>query len=184
VGELGWEVYVSSDMAGHVFETLYDAGQDMGLKLCGMHMMDTCRIEKGFRHFGHDITCEDHVVEAGLGFAVKTAKPEFIGRDAVLRKKEEGLKNRMVQFKLTDPEPLLYHNEPIVRDGEIVGYLSSGSYGHHLGGAMGLGYVPCEGESAAEVLASSYEIDVAGTRVKAEASLKPMYDPTGARTKV
>lgn len=183
VGELGWEIYASADMAGHVFETLFDAGQDMGLKLCGMHMMDSCRIEKGFRHFGHDITCEDHVLEAGLGFAVKTDKPDFIGREAVLAKKESGLENRMVQFKLTDPEPLLYHNEPVLRDGEIVGYLSSGSYGHHLGAAMGMGYVPCKGESAADVLASSYEIDVAGTRVKAEASLKPMYDPKGERAK-
>ena len=183
VGELGWEVYVSADMAGHAFETLWQAGQEMGAKLCGMHMMDSCRIEKGFRHFGHDITCEDHVLEAGLGFAVKTGKAEFIGRDAVLRKKEAGLNARMVQFKLTDPEPLLYHNEPVLRDGEIVGYLSSGNYGHHLGGAIGLGYVPCAGESVAEVLASSYEIDVAGTRVVAEASIKPLYDPTGARAK-
>ena len=183
VGELGWELYASSDMAGHMFETLFEAGQDMGLKLCGMHMMDSCRIEKGFRHFGHDITAEDHVLEAGLGFAVKTDKPDFIGRDAVLAKKESGLENRMVQFKLTDPEPLLYHNEPIIRDGEIVGYLSSGSYGHHLGAAMGMGYVPCAGEKPADVLASTYEIDVAGTRVKAEASLKPMYDPKGERAK-
>ncbi|WP_421702053.1 GcvT family protein [Aliiroseovarius sp.] len=183
VGELGWELYASSDMAGHMFETLFEAGQDMGLKLCGMHMMDSCRIEKGFRHFGHDITAEDHVLEAGLGFAVKTDKPNFIGRDAVLAKKETGLENRMVQFKLTDPEPLLYHNEPIIRDGEIVGYLSSGNYGHHLGGAMGMGYVPCKGEKPADVLASTYEIDVAGTRVKAEASLKPMYDPKGERAK-
>ncbi|WP_415401274.1 GcvT family protein [Tateyamaria sp. SN3-11] len=183
VGELGWEVYVGADMAGHVFETLHEAGQGMGLKMCGMHMMDTCRIEKGFRHFGHDITCEDHVMEAGLGFAVKKDKPSFIGRDAVLRKQDEGLSNRMLQFKLTDPEPLLYHNEPIVRDGEIVGYLSSGAYGHHLGGAMGLGYVPCKGETAADVLASTYEIDVAGTRVRAEASLKPMYDPKSERVK-
>ncbi|SMR82300.1 4-methylaminobutanoate oxidase (formaldehyde-forming) [Aliiroseovarius halocynthiae] len=184
VGELGWEIYASADMAGHVFETLHEAGQEMGLKLCGMHMMDSCRIEKGFRHFGHDITCEDHVLEAGLGFAVKTDKPDFIGRDAVQSKKESGLENRLVQFKLTDPEPLLYHNEPVIRDGEIVGYLSSGSYGHHLGAAMGLGYVPCKGETAADVLASSYEIDVAGTRVKAEASLRPMYDPKSERVKV
>ncbi|NRB21032.1 MAG: FAD-dependent oxidoreductase [Rhodobacteraceae bacterium] len=184
VGELGWEVYVSSDMAGHVFETLSEAGQDMGLKLCGMHMMDSCRIEKGFRHFGHDITCEDHVIDAGLGFAVKTDKPDFIGRDAVLERKETGPKNRMVQFKLTDPEPLLYHNEPLLRDGEIVGYISSGNYGHTLGAAIGMGYVPCEGESAADVLASSYEIDVMGTRVKAEASLKPMYDPKSERVKL
>ncbi|KIN74737.1 GcvT family protein [Sulfitobacter guttiformis] len=184
VGELGWEVYVSADQAGHVFETLMHAGQDFDLKLCGMHMMDTCRMEKGFRHFGHDITAEDHVLEAGLGFAVKTSKPDFMGREAVLEKKEAGLEMRLVQFKLTDPEPLLYHNEPVLRDGEIVGYLSSGAYGHTLGGAMGLGYVPCKGESAAELLASSYEIDVMGMRVKAEASLKPMYDPTSERVKM
>ncbi|MCK0151812.1 FAD-dependent oxidoreductase [Marivita sp. S6314] len=183
VGELGWEIYVSSDQAGHVFETLHAAGQDLNLTLCGMHMMDTCRIEKGFRHFGHDITCEDHVLEAGLGFAVKTKKPDFVGRDAVLRKLEAGLSNRLVQFKLTDPEPLLYHNEPVLRDGEIVGYLSSGAYGHHLGAAIGLGYIPCEGESAEQVLSSRYEIDVAGKRVVAEASLKPFYDPTSARAK-
>ncbi|WP_299147102.1 FAD-dependent oxidoreductase [uncultured Tateyamaria sp.] len=183
VGELGWEVYVGADQCGHVFEVLHEAGQAMDVKLCGMHMMDTCRIEKGFRHFGHDITCEDHVMEAGLGFAVKKDKPAFMGRDAVLRKQDEGLNNRLLQFRLTDPEPLLYHNEPIVRDGEIVGYLSSGAYGHHLGGAMGLGYVPCTGETAADVLASSYQIGVAGTRVKAEVSLKPMYDPKSERVK-
>jgi 4-methylaminobutanoate oxidase (formaldehyde-forming) len=184
VGELGWEVYVSADMAGHAFEVLHTAGQDLGLKLCGMHMMDCGRIEKGFRHFGHDITCEDHVLEAGLGFAVKTTKPDFIGRDAVLRKKDTGLERRLLQFRLNDPEPLLYHNEPILRDGRIVGYISSGAYGHHLGAAIGLGYVPCAGETAAEVLASSYEIDVAGVRVKADVSLKPIYDPGGERVRM
>jgi 4-methylaminobutanoate oxidase (formaldehyde-forming) len=184
VGELGWEVYVGADMAGHAFETLWEAAQSFNAKLCGMHMMDTCRIEKGFRHFGHDITCEDHVLEAGLGFCVKTDKASFMGREAVLRKKEAGLDRRMVQFKLKDPEPLLYHNEPIIRDGEIVGFLSSGNYGHYLGGAIGLGYVPCLGETASDILASHYEIDVAGIRVKAEASLKSMYDSTGERTKM
>ena len=185
VGELGWEVYVPSDMCGHVFETLAAAGFDFGMRLCGMHMMDTCRMEKGFRHFGHDITSEDHVLEAGLGFAVKTDKPDFIGRDAVLRKRETGLEQRLVQFKLTDPEPLLYHNEPVLRDGEVVGYLSSGGYGHHLGAAIGMGYVPCAqpGEKVADMLASTYEIDVMGTRVKAEAQLKPFYDPTSERVK-
>jgi 4-methylaminobutanoate oxidase (formaldehyde-forming) len=183
VGELGWEIYVSSDMAAHAFETLHAAGQDMGMKLCGMHMMDAGRIEKGFRHFGHDITAEDHILEAGLGFAVKTDKPDFMGRDAVLRKKEAGLDMRLVQFKLTDPEPLLYHNEPVMRDGEVVGYLSSGVYGHHVGAAMGMGYVPCKGETVAELLASDFEIDVMGTKVKAEASLKPFYDPKSERVK-
>ncbi|MEI8714808.1 GcvT family protein [Mesorhizobium sp. ISC11] len=184
VGELGWELYVSTDQAAHVFEVVEEAGVDVGLKLCGLHTLDSCRIEKAFRHFGHDITDEDNVLEAGLGFAVKTAKGDFIGRDAVLRKKEAGLSRRLVQFRLKDPEPLLFHNEAILRDGKIVGPITSGNYGHHLGGAVGLGYVPCEGESEADVLASSYEIEIAGERFAAEASLKPMYDPKSERTRM
>ncbi|MEL7149809.1 MAG: FAD-dependent oxidoreductase [Pseudomonadota bacterium] len=185
VGELGWELYVSVDQAAHVFEQLRDAGQDHGLKLCGLHAMDSCRIEKAFRHFGHDITDEDHVVEAGLGFAVKTkAKDSFIGRDAVIRKREEGVSQRMLQFKLTETEPMLFHNEALVRDGEIVNIVTSANYGHHLGGAIGMGYVPCAGERADQVLASSYEIEIAGTRVAAEASLAPMYDPKSERMKM
>ena len=183
VGELGWEIYVSADMAGHVFETLLEAGADLDLKLCGMHMMDSCRIEKAFRHFGHDITAGDHVIDAGLGFAVKTNKPDFIGRDAVLTRKETGPLSRILQFRLTDPEPLLFHHEPILRDGKVVGYICSGSYGHTLGGAIGLGYVPCKGESPDDLLASTYEIEVAGRLMKAEASLKPMYDPASKRVK-
>lgn len=184
VGELGWELYVSTDQAAHVFETLEQAGVDTGLKLCGIHTLDSCRIEKAFRHFGHDITDEDHVLEAGLGFAVKPAKGEFIGREAVLKKQDKGLSRRLVQFRLTDPEPLLFHNEAVVRDGKIVGTITSGNYGHHLGGAIGLGYVPCKGETEADVLGSAYEIEIAGTRVKAEASLAPMYDPKSERVRV
>tara|TARA_R110002096_G_scaffold28763_16_gene87159 strand:+ start:11150 stop:13594 length:2445 start_codon:yes stop_codon:yes gene_type:complete len=183
VGELGWEIYVSSDMAAHVFEAVETAGQDHGLKLCGLHTLDSCRIEKAYRHFGHDITDEDHVLEAGLGFAVKTTKPDFIGRDAVLQKKERGLSRRLVQFQLKDSEPLLYHNEPIVRNGEIVSTLTSGNYGHHLGAAIGLGYVPCEGETAAQMLDSTFEIEVAGERFAATASMKPLYDPKSERVK-
>ncbi len=181
VGELGWEIYAPSDQAAHIFETLLEAGSEYGLTLCGAHAMDSCRIEKAFRHFGHDITSEDHVLEAGLGFAVKTDKGDFIGRDAVLAKRAAGLERRLVQFLLTDPEPLLFHNEPILRDGEVVGYLSSGAYGHALGGAIGLGYVPCKGENGEALLAPDYEIDIAGVRVRAKASLKPLYDAQGAR---
>ena len=183
VGELGWELYVPTEQAAHVFETIVEAGAETGLKLCGLHALDSCRIEKAFRHFGHDITDEDHVLEAGLGFAVKPDKGDFIGRDAVLRKKDAGLSRRLVQFRLTDPEPLLFHNEAILRDGKIVGTITSGNYGHHLGGAIGLGYVPCAGESAADVLASRYEIEIAGERFPAEASLKPMYDPKAERVR-
>ncbi|WP_189501988.1 FAD-dependent oxidoreductase [Mesorhizobium sp. M00.F.Ca.ET.216.01.1.1] len=184
VGELGWELYVSTDQAAHIFEVIDEAGTETGLKLCGLHTLDSCRIEKAFRHFGHDITDEDNVLEAGLGFAVKTAKGSFVGRDAVLRKKETGLDRRLVQFRLKDPQPLLFHNEAILRDGKIVGPITSGNYGHHLGGAIGLGYVPCKGESEADVLSSSYEIEIAGERFAAEASLKPMYDPKSERVRM
>ena len=178
VGELGWEIYVPADMAAHVFEALWEAGQELGLKLCGMHAVDSCRIEKAFRHFGHDITCEDHVIDAGLGFAVATDKPGFIGRDAVLRRKETGPAYRMMQFLLRDPQPLLYHNEPILRDGEIVGHLTSGNYGHFLGAAVGMGFVPCAGERAEALLRSTFAIDVMGAQIPATASLRPLYDPT------
>jgi 4-methylaminobutanoate oxidase (formaldehyde-forming) len=183
VGELGWELYVSADQAAHVFETIVEAGDAMGLKLAGLHALDSCRIEKAFRHFGHDITDEDHVLEAGLGFAVKPAKGDFIGRDAVLRKRDAGLSRRLVQFRLTDPQPLLLHNEAILREGKIVGTVTSGNYGHHLGSAIGLGYVPCQGESTEDVLGSHYEIEIAGERFEAEASLEPMYDPKAERVR-
>ncbi len=188
VGELGWEIYISADQAAHVFEAILEAGEAHGLKLCGLHAMDSCRLEKAFRHFGHDITDEDHVLEAGLGFAVKPDAPgkaDFIGREAFLRKKEAGVGCRLVQFRLTDPSLHLHHNEPLLRDGKIVGYLSSGGYGHALGGAIGLGYVPCTrpGEPGKEMLASTYEIEIAGHRVGAEASLKPLYDPKSQRPK-
>ncbi|MGF1444829.1 MAG: FAD-dependent oxidoreductase, partial [Pikeienuella sp.] len=147
VGELGWELYLPADQAAQAFEAIEEAGRPAGLKLCGLHVLDGCRLEKAFRHWGHDITDEDHILEAGLGFAVKTEKEpsaygDFLGRAAVLAKRQAGLSRRMLQFQLHDPEPLLFHNEPILRDGEIVGYLSSGNYGHHLGAAIGLGYVP------------------------------------------
>ena len=170
---------VSADQTAHVFEALMEAQPD--LKLCGLHTLDSCRIEKAYRHWGHDITDEDHVLDAGLGFTVSRKKPDFIGREATLRKEDAGLDRRMVQFRLTDPEPLLFHNEAIVRDGKIVGPVTSGNYGHALGGAIGLGYVPARGQSDDDVLGATYEIEVAGQRHTAIASLQPMYDPKSER---
>jgi 4-methylaminobutanoate oxidase (formaldehyde-forming) len=186
VGELGWELYVPSEFACGVFDTIMAAGEDFGLKLAGMHVLDSCRMEKAFRHWGHDITDEDTPLEAGLGFACRFDKNvPFIGRDALLRQKERGLTRRLTQFALEDPEPLLYHNEPVYRDGEIVGYLTSGNYGHHLGRAIGLGYVSHpDGVDADFVKSGSYEIEIACERVPAQASLRPLYDPKGERVKV
>ncbi|NNF73095.1 MAG: FAD-dependent oxidoreductase, partial [Rhodobacteraceae bacterium] len=181
VGELGWELYVSTDQAAHVFEELMEAGEGAGLTLAGLHTLDSCRIEKAFRHFGHDITDEDHVLEAGLGFAVKTGKGDFLGRDAVLRKKEAGLDRRMLQFRLDDPAAMVFHNEAIIRDGQIAGLVTSGNYGHALGGGIAMGYVPSKGEDAGALLAPRYEIEIGGERIPATPSLKPLYDPSNAR---
>jgi 4-methylaminobutanoate oxidase (formaldehyde-forming) len=190
VGELGWELYVSNDMSNHVFDTIMKRNDDYPIKLCGLHAMDSCRIEKAYRHYGHDISNEDNVLEAGLGFVVKENKPDtkfgsMIGKNSIIKKRNEGFKNILLQFRLKDPEPLLYHNEPIIRDGEIVGYLTSGNYGHHLKGAIGLGYIKCKeiGESTTSILASNYQIDVAGNKIDADISLSPMYDPKSIKVK-
>ena len=194
VGELGFELYMAADFARHVFATICAAGAAHGLRLAGVHAMDSLRMEKAYRHFGHDIGDEDHVLEAGLGFAVKADKPsgafgDFVGRDAVLTKRRSGLRRRLVQLKLADPAPLLYHAEPIVMNGEIAGYLTSGSYGHTLGAAVGLGYVPCRpGESADALLSNKFEIEVAGERNprhrQPEAHVRPRWpqDPAVERT--
>ena len=187
VGELGWELYMPTEFARQIFDFLVDAGAKHGLRLVGVHAMNSLRLEKAYRDFGHDISDEDHVLEAGLGFAVKVDKRpgkfgDFLGRAAVMQKKQAGLSRRLLQFQLIDPQPLLYHAEPVLQDGKVVGYLASGGYGHHLGAAIGLGYVPREtGTSDADLLASRYEIEVAGEKVAAIASLKPLYDPMNIR---
>ncbi len=186
MGELGWELYVPSEFAVGVFDSLMTAGGSYGLKLCGMHAMDSLRIEKAYRHWGHDITDEDTPIEAGLGFAVAFDKnANFIGRDALLRQKQaKKIPKRLLQFALEDPEPLLYHNEPIYRDGKLVGNTSSANYGHHLGRAIAMGYVRHEaGVDPEFVAAGKWEIEVGLKRYPARASLKPMYDPTSARMK-
>jgi len=187
VGELGYELYVPTEFARHLLAVLLQAGRPQGLRPAGLLALDTLRLEKAYRHFGHDISDEDHVLEAGLGFVVKTQKRrgrfgDFIGCEAVLRKREAGLARRLLQFKLADPAGLLFHNEAILRDGRIVGHLSSGGYGHALGVAVGLGYVRCrQGEGIEELLASRYAIEVAGRRYEAVATLTPFYDPAGTR---
>ena len=177
-------------MAIHVYEVLREAGQEFDLKLVGMHAMNSLRTEKAYRSWGHDISDEETPMEAGLGFAVKYDKPGgFIGREAALEQKQGGVLNqRLVQFLLDDPEAMLYHNEPIVRDGEICGYISSAMYGHTLGASVGLGYVknPIDngGVNADYINAGSYEIEIACKRYSAKASLRPMYDPGNLRIRM
>ena len=179
VGELGWELYIPTEFMLGVYDEIVAAGAAFDLAHAGYHALNSLRMEKGYRHWSHDITDEDSPLEAGLDFTVKFDKPGgFIGKDALLKQREAGLRRRLVQFRLEDPEPLLYHNEPIWRDDKIVGHITSGAYGHTLGGCVGLGYVHTEpGASDDNILGGSYEIEVATERFAAEASLSPMYDP-------
>jgi 4-methylaminobutanoate oxidase (formaldehyde-forming) len=186
VGELGWELYVPTEFTLHVFDALVEAGKDMGLRHAGFQALNTLRLEKAYRDYGYDIDNTDTPLEAGLSFAVDLKKPRgFVGREALLRRKESGpLKRRLVQLLLLDPEPLLHGGEPIYRNGRLIGYLNSGGYGHTLGGAVGLGNLENESGVTAEfVKTGSYEIEVVGTRHPAKASLRPMYDPNGARVR-
>jgi heterotetrameric sarcosine oxidase gamma subunit len=186
VGELGWELYVPSDCVQSVYEEIIGAGVGCGLVHAGYHAMNSLRMEKGYRHFGHDIGEEDTPLEAGLGFAVSWDKPGgFIGREALLAQRERGVRRRLVNFRLEAPEPLLYHNEPIWRDGRIVGRLTSGMFGHTVGAPLGMGYVENEGGavSAEWAAAGRYELEVAAVRLPAIASLRPFYDPTGSRVR-
>jgi glycine cleavage system T protein len=179
VGELGWELYVPTEFMVGVYDEIAAAGAQHGLVHAGYHALNSLRIEKAYRHFGHDITDEDTPWEAGLGFAVKLDKAGgFIGREALVRQREAGIPKRLVQFQLRSPEPLLYHNEPIWRGDAIVGFVRSGMYAHTLGAAVGLGYVT---DAVGGIEPDAYEIEVAGVRQAALASLRPLYDPKNDR---
>ncbi|NQV84637.1 MAG: FAD-dependent oxidoreductase [Rhodospirillales bacterium] len=185
VGELGWELYMPVGGAHAVFDALVEAGRGHGLVFAGVHAMNSLRIEKAYRHWGFDIGDQDTPLEAGLGFAVAWDKPGgFIGRGALLQQRSDGIHRRLVQFRLQDPGPLLYGNEPIRRNGEIVGALTTAMYGHTLGGAVGLGYVESTdgGTVAADFInAGTFEVEVAGVRFAATVSIQPLYDPKGDR---
>ena len=188
VGELGWELYIPTEFMAGVYEEIVGAGPRYGLVHAGYHALNSLRIEKAYRHFGHDIADEDTPWEAGLGFAVKLDKAGgFVGRDALLKQRDTGVRKRLVQFQLKSPEPLLYHNEPIWRGDSLVGYIRSGMFAHTLGAAVGLGYVSEPGGTYARpdspVDADAYEIEVAGVRQPAIASLRPLYDPKNLRIK-
>lgn len=186
VGELGWELYMPTEFARGVFDAILAAGPAYGLKLAGLHALDSCRIEKAYRHWGHDIGPDDSPLQAGLMFAVKLDNHrDFIGRDALLRQRDTGPGRRLVQFRLHDPAPLLYHDEPIWHDGEMIGRTTSGAYGHHLGAAIALGYVDeAHGRVADRIAAGGFEIEIAGARFTAQASLAAMYDPKNLRIRV
>jgi len=183
VGELGWELYAPSGQAVLVYDRLVAAGRDLGATNAGHYAINSLRLEKGYRAWGAELSPDDTPLEAGLSFAVAWDKPGgFIGRTALLEQKQAGLKRMLATFVLRDPAPVLWGSEPIYRDGAVVGYTTSGSYAHTLGGAIAMGYVHnITGVSAQFIKAGRYEIDIAGTRYAADAHLRAPYDPARQR---
>lgn len=186
VGELGWELYIPTEYAPSVYEALFEAGAEFGIRPYGYHTMNSLRMEKGYRHWGHDITDEDTSLEAGLGFTSDFEKVGgFIGKEALLAQKAQGpLTKRFVTFQFADPEPLCYHEEPIWANGKIVGRTTAGMFGHTLGATVAMGYIHNENGVTKEWLESAdFEIEVECQRYKVTPSLRPFYDPTMARIK-
>ena len=182
VGELGFEIFIPAASAVTVYAAIMQAGAEFEICNAGLHTLNSMRLEKGFRHWGHDIGAEDNLLQAGLSFVARPDAGDFLGRDAFIQQKSAGLPDRrLVQFLLQDIGPLLYHNEAIIMDGEAVGYLTSAMYAHSLGAAMGMGYVNRPELQAADLAAADFQIEVAGVRYPAIASFKALYDPTGAR---
>ncbi|HQY84151.1 MAG TPA: FAD-dependent oxidoreductase [Ilumatobacteraceae bacterium] len=188
LGELGYELYVPTEQAIHVHDRIVAAGAEFGLRHAGLKALASLRMEKGYRDYGHDIDNTDGPLEAGFGFALAFDKPGgFVGREAVLARREAGaLQRRLVSVLLDDPEPLMYHAEVLRRDGTAVGYIRAASYGHTLGGACGLAMVEGHGATItpAWLADGSWTVEVNGAEHPATVSLRPLYDPTNARIKV
>jgi 4-methylaminobutanoate oxidase (formaldehyde-forming) len=177
VGELGWELHVPIEQAVLVYDTLMAAGQELNVVNAGHYAINSLRLEKGYRAWGAELSPDDSPLEAGLVFALDWSKP-FLGREALHKQKQARLKRILTTFVLADPEPMLWGSEPIYRNGRPVGYTTSGSYGHTVGGAVALGYVNhAEGVDSEFIQAGQFEINVSGERIPAKAFLRPPYDP-------
>jgi len=183
VGTLGWELYIPTEFAAQVFDTLLEAGEAFDLKLAGYHALNSLRLECGYRHFGHDITDETSPLEAGLGFAVAFDKPaDFIGREALLKQRGRPPARRLVSIVVDDPEPILLHDEPLWRDGQRVGITASGMFGHTVGRSVGLGYVHHDpGVDPAWLADGRWEVEIACERFPCRVALKPPVDTKAVR---
>ena len=185
LGELGYELYIPTEQALDVYDRIVAAGEQVGLVHAGLKTLASCRMEKAYRDYGHDIDNTDTVLEAGLGFAVDLKKPDFVGKASVVAQKADGpLKKRLVQVLVKDPEALLFHAEIIRRDGVELGYVRAASYGHTLGGAVGLAMLVAPEPIDAKFLESgTWDVQIANTRYPITVSLRPLFDPTNSKVR-
>jgi 4-methylaminobutanoate oxidase (formaldehyde-forming) len=183
VGEAGWELYVGWAHAKLLYRVLVEAGKPHGLAHLGHLALDSCRMEKGYRHWGHDIGPDSTPLEAGLGFAVAWEKDtDFIGRGALMQQRESGLRQRLMMFAVQNEHPLLLHDEPVYRDGERVSSTTSGARGFRTGLSLCMAYVPCAGtETVSSLCRHTYELGVAGETFSLRPLRRPPYDPEGKR---
>jgi heterotetrameric sarcosine oxidase gamma subunit len=182
LGELGYELFVPTDQAVHVYDKVVAAGAKHGLAHAGLRALGSLRMEKGYRDYGHDLDNTDDPYETGLGFAIDLKKPDgFIGKEALLERKAKGpLQRRLVSVLVEDPAPQMFHAEIVRRDGNAVGYVRAASYGHTLGGAVGLAFLePKQPVDEAFLAAGTWEVEIAGKRYPATVSARPLYDPKG-----
>jgi 4-methylaminobutanoate oxidase (formaldehyde-forming) len=185
VGELGWELYVRFEEAGRVYDALMEAGAPLGVRNAGYYAIESLRLEKGYRAWGRELTPDYNPYEAGLSFAVKLDKGDFIGRNALIAAKDTPPARRLLSFVALSPDtPLAHGGELILRGGEPVGEVTSAAYGHSVGGIVALGYAATGGARIdGGWLAARFEIDIAGEPVPVRASLRAPYDPAGERLK-
>jgi sarcosine dehydrogenase len=177
VGELGWELHVPTEYAAHVYELLRAAGEAHGIADVGYRAIDSLRMEKGYLYWSSDITPDYSPLEAGLGFRLNFNKGDFIGRDALLKQREAGVKQKLVTFLLDDYLPL-YGSEAVMVDGKVVGVTTGGNFGYTVGKAIGYGYLPVE-----LVARGAVEIEAFGKVVTARIATKAAYDPENLRLK-
>lgn len=183
VGELGYELFVPTEQAVHVYDRIVAAGAVFGLRHVGLQALGSLRQEKAYRDYGHDIDNTDDPISAGFGWAMAMDKGEFRGRAAVASLRAAGTPHRrLLQVLVRDPEPLMFHAEVVRRDGVDVGYLRSASYGHTLGGAVGLAMIDA-GEPLTQtwIDAGTWTVEIADHHHPATVSLRPLYDPRNER---
>ncbi|WP_299077652.1 glycine cleavage T C-terminal barrel domain-containing protein [uncultured Ruegeria sp.] len=173
---MGWQVFITPDFAEHVFEALYAAGAPLDLRLVGGEALNALRIEKGFLHWGHDMSYTEAPHQVGLGFVCKPEKATpFIGRDAFVIRKADGKGPFLCHIKLQDASPLLHHNEPVLKDGKVAGYIASGAYAYAQGAAIGTCFINTE--DRATVTHGAFAVMVKGQAVPATVSLHPFSKP-------
>ncbi|MGH2931652.1 MAG: GcvT family protein [Gaiellaceae bacterium] len=175
VGELGWELYCPLELGLRLWDTIWEAGREHGLVAGGYKAIDSCRLEKGYRVWGADITPEDTPFEAGLGFAVKLDKGEFIGRDALAAAQGEPLERKLACLVLEDPRSIALGSEPVLVDGEVAGRVTSGGFGYTVGRSIAYAYLPGDTAEAGRPV----EVEIFGRPVPGEVAAEPLYDPEG-----